>query len=54
MPDRRGRPGLLTPKHGDTASYILTTDPNLTNQRTQFHPNQDGDDGDGDEQEGAV
>lgn len=25
MPDRKGRPGILTPKHGDTASQRITS-----------------------------
>lgn len=29
MADRKGRRGLLSPKRGDEASYILTSDPNL-------------------------
>lgn len=29
MSDRRGRQGLLSPKNGDEASFILTSDPML-------------------------
>lgn len=27
MPDRKGRPGLLGPKHGDAVSFMLTSQP---------------------------